>query len=559
MSIDAGWRVLRAYQKHWLRADLIAGMSVGVLAIPSVIAYAELAGLPPQTGLVTAIVGMAAYALIGASRQIIVGPDAAIALLIAASVGPLSGGDPWRAAALASILAILVGVFLLIAAFARMGTMADLLSKPVLTGFMHGAALILIVTQLAKMARISLSQSDFTLRISEFFLKYQDWHLPTLALGLSLLIVFTLMRRLLPQWPAALSVFGVMIALDFLFDLSCFGLQMVGPLPVPELGFIAPSMNWGDLGLLLPAAIGIVLLAMPEGILLARAFAARNKEESDANKELLGIGTASLLAGLFGGFALGASQSRTTLNHDVGAKSQMAGLIAALLMGVFLFFLTPLLNHLPAVAVAALLIHAGIYLLEPRAIQHLFMMDKSAGWFAVLTAVGVLVVGIVPGILVGILLSLIRIIQSFSRPYDAMLYEVAEQSGYHDIGDGQDHGTYSTLPGLIVYRFYAPLLFMNASYFVDRLRDLVAANHAVQWLVIDAQAIVEIDVTAADQLLAFHQELRAKGIHLRFARCNRPLRNSLASFGVLEALGQDHFYAHLDDAIAEFHALNERQ
>ena len=556
MSVDAGWRVMRAYQRDWLRADLLAGISVGVLAIPSVIAYAELAGLPPQTGLVTAVLGMLAYAFLGSSRQIIVGPDAAIALLIAAGVGPLAGSDPWRAAGLASLLAIMVGIFLLLAALARLGSMADLLSKPILTGFMQGAALILIVTQLAKMGRIELQQTDFLPRVSEFILAYPHWHGLTVLTGLALLLVFWLFRRFAPRWPAPLIVFAVLIALDFVLDFRLLGLKMVGPLPVPELGFSAPTIGLHEIALLLPAAIGIVLLAMPEGILLARAFAERNREESDANKELAGIGVASLLAGLFGGFALGASQSRTTLNDAAGAKSQVAGLIAALLIGVFLFFLTKLLNHLPAVAVAALLIHAGVYLLEPRALRRLFALDRAAGWFAVLTAMGVLIVGIVPGILVGILLSLIRVIQSFSRPYDAMLCEVAGRGGFHDVGEAEAGGSYCTLPGLIVYRFYAPLLFANANYFVERLRELVARNSDVRWIVIDAQAMVETDVTAAEQLLSFHRELRGKGIHLRFARCNRPLRVSFARYGVVEALGRDHFYDHLDEAIEDFRVAN---
>lgn len=554
MAVKAGWQVLREYRREWLSADLLAGASVGVLAIPSVIAYAELAGLPPQTGLVTAVLGMLAYAIFGSSRQIIVGPDAAIALLIAASVGPLSGGDPWVAAGLASLLAIIVGIFMLLAAAARMGAIADFLSRPILTGFMQGAALILIATQLSRLARIDLVQTDFIPRVWAFLLNYRDWHVPSVLTGLGLLLVFALFRRFLPRWPAALWVFGGLIVLDYLLDFQKFGLKMVGPLPVPELGFALPALGMHEIGLLLPAAIGIVLLAMPEGILLARAFAERNQAECDANKELVGIGVASVAAGLFGGFALGASQSRTTLNDDAGAKSQLSGLFAALLIGVFLFFLTKLLNHLPAVAVAALLIHAGLHLLEPHAIRRLFDIDRASGWFAVLTAAGVLVVGIVPGILVGILLSLIRVIQSFSRPYDAMLCESSGRAGYHDVGEAAADGEYCTEPGLLVYRFYAPLIFANANYFVERLRALVDRAGRVRWVVIDAQAMVEIDVTAAEQLLAFHRELRERGIHLRFARCNRPLRSSLARYGVVDALGSDHFYAHLDEAIRDFRA-----
>lgn len=552
MTVDSGWRALYRYRCEWLGADLLAGVGVAVLAIPSVIAYAELAGLPPQTGLVTAVLGMLAYALLGASRQVIVGPDAAIALLIAASVGPLAGGDPWRAAALASVLAIIVGTMMLLAAAARMGAMADFLSKPILTGFMQGAALILIATQLSKLGLVETAQTDFIPRVIAFFAAYRHWHLPTLLTGLLLLLVFALLARARPRWPAALLVFGAMTALDFIVDFRRFGLKMVGPLPVPELGFVAPHLSLAEIGPLLPAAVGIVLLAMPEGILLARAFAERNHQESDANKELVGIGFANLLAGLFGGFALGASQSRTTLNDASGAKSQLSGLVAALLIGVFLFFLTRLLNHLPSVAVAALLIYAGLQLLEPRMLRHLFQIDKISGWLAVLTTAGVLIVGVVPGILVGILLSLIRLIHSFSRPYDAMLCEVSGRGGFHDVGETAENGAFCTLPGLIVYRFYASLVFANANYFVERLRSLVENHPDVRWLVIDAQAMVEIDVTAADQLLAFHKELRERKIHLRFARCNRPLRESLARFGVVAALGDDHFHAHLDQAIDDF-------
>lgn len=552
MTVDSGWRALYRYRCEWLGADLLAGVGVAVLAIPSVIAYAELAGLPPQTGLVTAVLGMLAYALLGASRQVIVGPDAAIALLIAASVGPLAGGDPWRAAALASVLAIIVGTMMLLAAAARMGAMADFLSKPILTGFMQGAALILIATQLSKLGLVETAQTDFIPRVIAFFAAYRHWHLPTLLTGLLLLLVFALLARARPRWPAALLVFGAMTALDFIVDFRRFGLKMVGPLPVPELDFVAPHLSLAEIGPLLPAAVGIVLLAMPEGILLARAFAERNHQESDANKELVGIGFANLLAGLFGGFALGASQSRTTLNDASGAKSQLSGLVAALLIGVFLFFLTRLLNHLPSVAVAALLIYAGLQLLEPRMLRHLFQIDKISGWLAVLTTAGVLIVGVVPGILVGILLSLIRLIHSFSRPYDAMLCEVSGRGGFHDVGEAAENGAFCTLPGLIVYRFYASLVFANANYFVERLRSLVENHPDVRWLVIDAQAMVEIDVTAADQLLAFHKELRERKIHLRFARCNRPLRESLARFGVVAALGDDHFHAHLDQAIDDF-------
>ncbi len=554
MKVLAGWQVLRYYRKAWLRDDLQAGISVGVLAIPSVIAYAELAGLPPQTGLVTALLGMIAYAFLGSWRCVIVGPPAPIALLIAAGVGPLSGGGPWRAAALASLLALMVGCFLLVSALWRLGAMADFLSRPILAGFMQGAALILIATQLPKLARISVSEDEFIPRLWALWQSRIDWHVPSLALGGALIALMYGLKRWRPQWPVAIPVFLLVILADFGVSWRSLGLSMVGPLSVPELGFHWPALALSDAVKLLPAAVGIVMLAMPEGILMARAFAQQRGETSDANRELTGIGVASVVAGLFGGFPLGASQSRTSLNHSARAKSQFSGLVAAALMGVFLLFFTPCLDRLPSVAVAALLVFAGLQLIGMRDMERLWRLDRAAGVFAILTSLGVLLVGILPGILAGISLSLARMIHYFSRPYDAVLREDAGRTGLHDIGEAQVE---QSLPGLIVYRFYAPLLFVNAAYFVDRIKDLLVQHPDARWVVLDAQAMVEVDVTAVEYLLDLHRELHKRNVRLVFARCNRPLREALHRFGVIDALGDDAFFAHLDEAIAEFRFIND--
>lgn len=554
MRVEAGWQVLKHYRKSWLRDDLVAGISVGILAIPSVIAYAELAGLPPQTGLVTALLGMLTYALLGSSRCVIVGPDAAIALLISAGIAPLSAGDPWRAAALASLLALMVGGFLLVSALWRLGAIADFLSRPILTGFMQGAAFILIATQLPRLAGIRIEEDSFLLRLWALWEARNHWHPPTLALGSALIVLMYLIKRWRPHWPVAIPVFLVVIVADFALDWRHFGLSMIGPLPVPELGFHRPSLGFNDAIALLPAAVGIVMLAMPEGILMARAFAQQRGETSDANKELTGIGMASIVAGLLGGFALGASQSRTALNHATHARSQLAGLIAALLMGAFLLFFTPSLNHLPSVAVAALLVFAGLQLVGIRDMASLWRLDRASGAFAILTSLGVLVVGILPGILAGISLSLARMIHFFSRPYDAVLREDIGRTGLHDVGENLPQ---QSLPGLIVYRFYAPLLFVNATYFSDRIKALLSAHPDARWVVLDAQAMVEIDVTAAEYLLDLHRELQERNVRLVFARCNRPLREALQRFGITDTFGQASFFVHLDEAIAEFRFIND--
>ena len=544
-----GLALFRTYQREWLAGDLLAGLSVCVIMIPSVIAYAGLMGLPPQHGLYAALVPLILYALFGSSRQVIVGPDIAISLLIASTIGPLAGGDAARAAALAAIVALLSGLLLLLGARANFGAVADFFSKPVLVGYMTGAALILMASQLNKLFGISLQSSDFFPRLAELAGKLDQAHAPTLILGSALLLLLIVLRLFAPKVPGALVVCVVAIAASLELGLEQHGLKVVGAFPRGLPHFALPTASWREIHLLLPAAIGIALLTYTEGILLARAFAAKNRYEVNANQELTALGLADVAVGLFQGFSVTGSQSRTTVNDAAGGKTQLAGIVAAAALILFLLVLTPLIAHLPEAALAAILIYAGFGLVEFGVMLRIYRFYPRSATVAALTTMSVLVAGVVPGILFGVALSLLGLIHRVSRPPDAVLSEVPGH-GFHDLG--QCIGN-QTLPGLLVYRFYAPLLFCNTGYFIERMRQLVAASPAPpRWLLLDAQAVTDIDVTALEALRDLHQELQRQGIALKIAHANPPLRRLLERTGLAAEIGRDSFFPSVHECVEQF-------
>ena len=546
-----GLALFRDYRREWLSADLLAGVSVCVVMIPSVIAYAALMGLPPQHGLYAALVPLLVYPFFGSSRQVIVGPDIAISLLIASAIAPLAGGDPSRAAALAATVAVLSGLLLLLGARAKIGAIANFLSKPVLVGYMTGAALILMASQLDKLFGIRLEHNDFFPRLAELASKLRLAHGPTLLFGLSLLVVIVGLRRLAPKIPPALVVVVAAIAASLSLRLEGQGVAVVGAFPRGLPGFVLPTADWKDIHTLLPAAIGIALLTYTEGILLARAFAAKNGYEVNPNQELVALGLADVSAGLFQGFSITGSQARTTINDSAGGKTQVASLFAAITLVLFLVFLTPLIARLPVVALAALLICGGFTLVEFDVMVRIYRFYPRSAMLAASTTLGVLAVGVVLGILVGVALSLIALIDRISNPPDAVL-RIVPGDGFHDLGDSD---TGETMPGFIAYRFYAPLLFSNASHFVERVRHLIVTSLTpVRWFLVDAQAITDIDITAAEALSALNKELQQQGIALKFAHANRPLRLILERIGFTSEIGRESIFHAVHEAAAAFQA-----
>jgi SulP family sulfate permease len=368
-------------------------------------------------------------------------------------------------------------------------------------------------------------------------------------LGVGLLLLIIALQRIPYKLPSALIVCIVAIGVSLGLHLEQRGVAVVGSFPGGLPSFVIPEVDWRDIHTVLPAVIGISLLTYTEGILLARAFAAKNGYEVNANQELVALGAADVAVGLFQGFSITGSQARTTINDSAGGKTQLVSLVAAATLMLFLIFLTPLIARLPAVALAAILIYAGFSLVEFSVMKRIYRYYPRSAVVAAITTVGVLAVGVVPGILVGVTLSLLGLINRISHPPDALLSRVPG-GGFHDLGPPDES---KTVPGLVVYRFYAPLLFCNAGHFVERVRHLISSSTVpVRWFLLDAQAITDIDVTAAESLNALNRELRQRGIILKIAHANRPLREILARIGFSQEIGEESFYSSVHECVDRF-------
>lgn len=555
-AASAGWRIplwhsLRHSTRHSLRKDALAGLTVCVVMIPSVIAYAELLHLPPVAGLYSALAACVGYALFASSRQVIAGPDAAIGLLAGTAILPLAGGDPVRTAMLAAELAALSSLVLVLAARLNLGAIADLLSRPVLIGYLNGASLILVSTQLGKLFGLPLGGEEFFPTLWGLWQGLPLTHLPTLLCGLVLIGVLVALGRWWPRVPAALAVSALAMALGSLFQLEEQGVAMVtavpGGLPMPSW----PTLWFADIKALAPAAMAIAFLAFSDGILLAQTFADKHRCDIDANQELAALGAANAAAALLQGFPVSASQSRTSVVDAAGGQSQVAQLVAAAGLLVFLLFATDLIALLPKVALGAILVVTALGMVEVASLSALYRIDRRDFWLAVLVMLCILVAGVVPGILLGMLLSLIGVLVEISRPRDAVLSRLGSDGKFHDLDHTEP--TAHTVPGLLVYRLYAPLIFANARFVMNRLRALAdAADPPLQWLVIDAQAITDLDLTAAQRLANLCQELAAEGIEVKIADAPRPFREELDKVGLTDQLGQPPFYVSVKTAVDAF-------
>ena len=548
---------LKEYRMAWLSKDAVAGLSACVVSIPSVIAYAELVRLPAITGLYAALAAAIGYALLSSSRHVIAGPDAAIGLLAGSAIVPLAAGEPSRIVMLAAVLGILSGVVLLLAARLKLGLIADLLSRPVLIGYLNGASLVLISTQLGKMFRIKTEGEEFFELVYTVVEQLPQTHLPTFVFGLLLVALLIALARWLPRVPGALAVCGVAIAVTFVFDLGSHGVDLVGKVPSGVPRPVIPEFHWTDISALAPAAVAIAFLAFSDGILLAQTFAEKNGYEVRPNRELVALGSANILAGLWQGFPVSASQSRTSIVDSAGGRSQVAQLVVAAGLLLFLFFLTGLVALLPKVALGAILIVAAIGMLEVASLSALYKIDRVEFGIAMGVMLAILVAGVVPGIILGLLLSLISVLVEISRPDDAVLRRLVSDGKFHHCLDDDES---ETVPGLLVYRLYAPLIFANARHVMTRIRTLVdQADPPVKWLVIDAQAIHDMDVTAAQRFAELHQELSDEGIAVKIADAPRPFLDELARVGLSEEIGRSDFFISVKKAAEAFEQAHGAQ
>jgi SulP family sulfate permease len=548
-----GVALFREFSPALLRTELVVAVTVFAVLVPSAMAYGDLAGVTPVAGLYVALGALVMYALFGTSKQVIMGPEATAAIMTAAAVAPLAGGDAARYAALAALLALLVGVVALLARVARLGFITDLLSKPVLVGYIFGATLIVIGSQLGKMFGITLESDEFFQQVIELITRLDETHLLTFAIGAVSMVVLFVVRRVNRKLPGPLIVVVGAIIASALLDWEAQGVKVVGPVPAGLPQVAIPAVTPSDVLALLPAALALMILIYADEILTARVFAAKHGQKVDANQEFVALGMANIGAGFLTGFPAALSASRTAVNDQMGGKTQWVGLIAAALVVIFLLFLTPLLAPLPTATLGAIIIVASLGLIDIAAFRFLRQVRPAEFWLAVVTALGVLTVGVLQGILVAVVLSLITILYRISRPNDALLDEVNASGGavYRGVADTE---TPLTLPGLIVYRFDAPLIFANAAYFTERLEELIAnAGEGLKCVILDAEAISDFDSTAAEALESLDADLERVGADLWIARANAPLRELLTATGLTTRLGADRIYPSVRAAVEAYH------
>jgi len=544
-----GVSLLFRYDRSQFRHDALAALVVTLVLIPSAFAYADLAKCAPAAGLYAAVAGMIVFALFTSSRHVIVGPDAAIALLVGTAIGPLAGSDPGKAVTLAALLALLTAAVLLLMAWLRLGIAADFLSSPAMLGFMNGAAVVIVGSQIGKFCGIRLEQDNTLLRLWEWGTRLGEAHTQTVLVGAACIAVLALCRWKIRLLPGAVAVFALAMVAGCLVDFSSLGVPLLGrvDLHLPEA--VRPGLRIMDATPLFTAAIGIALLVFSEGVVLGRSVARKHGYHIDADRELTAFGAANLAAGLLGCFAVGSSQTRTLLNDATGGRTQMVSFLAAALAAAFVFLLAPWIATIPSAAIAAILVFAGVTLVDLRVYPRLWRLHRFSMVVAGATTLGVLALGVLPGILLGVVLSLLGALVQIVRPQDALLGCVVGSTTMHDVGDDD---AAETIPGLVVYRFYGPLIFANVRFFIERVERFIALEKdPVRQVIFDARAIPSIDITAAEQLHEYFARLRTRGIQVVVAKMHLPLRQTLSSVTAGAKLEQPHF-SQLADAVAAF-------
>jgi SulP family sulfate permease len=538
---------LTGYATPSARRDLVAGVTVAALALPSAMAYAEVAGVSPVNGLYALLLPTVAYVLFGSSRQLVVGPEGSIATLVAVAVLPLVVGGSPAAAELAAMLALLVGACFALAWLLRLGWLADYFSSPVLVGYIHGVAVVLVIGQLGKLLGLSITATEPLPQLWEVIRELGSASGITVLLGVFSLAALLVLHHFMRRLPAALGVVIVAIGLSWTLDLQAHGVAVVGTIPSGLPSFVVPSPAWQDVVKLVPAAVGIFLVCFADEILTARSFAGKHNQNVRGSQELLAMGTASAAAGFTQGFPVGASGSRTAVNDDMGARTQLAGLVAAGSVLLILLFLTDPVQYLPKAVLGAVIVSAAIGLVEPQAWRALAAVDHVEVAIAGVTTGCVIAFGVLQALVVAVGLSIIDTVRRSARPHDAVLGWVQRLGRYADVSL---HPSARTAPGVVVYRLDDRLFFANARYFKGRVREaLRGAPEPPSWLVFDAEAVTHADSTGLDALGQLTDDLRRDEITLLVARLRTRMQEQFESSGLTEAIGREHFYPTVEAAV----------
>jgi high affinity sulfate transporter 1 len=548
-----GLRSLVGYQRAWLPSDLIAGLVLAAALVPVGMAYAELAGLPPVFGLYASLTPLLAYALFGPSRVLVMGPDSSTAPLVAAAIIPLALADPSQRIALAGMLALLVGLMSLIVGVARLGFVAALLSKPVRLGYMNGIAVVVVVSQLPKLFGFKAPAEGVFLQILEFGRSVGSINPVAAALGVTSLVIIVVLRFLVPKVPGPLVVVVVGTIVSAAFQLQSYGIVTVGVLPqglpLPAL----PAVGIPQILGLTAAAFGIAVISLTDTSVLSQSFAGRFGYEVDADEEFASLGIANLAAGMFQGFPVSGSQTRTAINQAAGAKSQLSGVVAAVVLGSVLVATPWLLTSLPISVLAAVVISAGFELADVKGTARLWNLRPTEFALSLVSFLGVLALGVLPGVFVAVGLSMLNFIRRQWWPHDAVLGRVPGVKGYHDTSDFSDA---EQVPGLLLFRFDAPLFFANAGIFRKRVLDRIKAERTpVRRFVLCAEPMIDVDTSAADVLAELIAELGARNIEFALAELKHPVAEHLERYGLMDQIGADNVYPTIGSAVhAYIHA-----
>lgn len=543
-----GIALLANYRRAWLSRDLYAGIALSAVLVPVGMSYAEAAGLPAITGLHASIAALLAYALLGPSRILVLGPDSALAALIAGAIAPLAGHDPQRAIALAGALALSAGTICILLGALRLGFVTDLLSRPIQYGYLNGIAIALAIGRLPELLGMPVSGGDvFTSvpRIAQA-LSGHRFSIAATALGIGTLAIIFLMKRTMPRAPGVLIA---VLAATVVAQVSpLHGVATIGALPagapVPHL----PAVSVADLVALASGAIAVALVSFADISMLSRALSTRAGDTPDRNQELLALGAANLLAGVMQGCAVSSSASRTPVAIAAGAQSQVTNLIAAAFIALLLDAAPALLTLVPRAALAAVVIYAAFGIADVRSVVRLYRMRRGECLISVLCFAGVIGMGVVPGILLASALSLLSFVWRAWHPYDAVLGRLAGVRGYHDVARHRDA---VLIPGLLLFRWDAPLFYANVEIFCEHLHAAIAKSAPpVARVVIAAEPVTDIDISAADRLVMLGEELRERKIALNFAEMKGPVKDRLRAYGLFDVFGPACFFPTVTDAVA---------
>jgi high affinity sulfate transporter 1 len=543
-----GARMLLHYEPAWLPNDVLAGLVLTTMLVPTGIAYAEASGVPGIYGLYATMIPLLAYALFGPSRILVLGPDSSLAAVILAVVLPHSGGDPTRAVALAGMMAVVSGVVCILAGLFRLGFITELLSKPIRYGYMNGIALTVLINQLPKVFGVSIERDGPLRNLWRIARSVLDGRAngAVLAIGAGTLVVILVLKRFKRVPGILIAVVAAMIAVGAL-DLSAAGVKVLGPLPQGLPSFAVPLISFADLGAVVIGGCAVALVSFADTSVLSRTYAAKTRMYVDPNQEMIGLGVANLAAGFFKGFPISSSSSRTPVAEASGARTQLTGVVGAVAIALLLLLAPNLMQNLPTSALAAVVIAAALGLFEIADLRRIYRVQRWEFWLSIVCLAGVAVLGAIPGIGLAIAIAVIEFLWDGWRPHFAVLGRVDGIRGYHDLKRYPDA---RLIPGLVLFRWDAPLFFANAELFQARVLEAVASSPTpVRRVVVTAEPVTSVDVTSADMLAELEQTLRASRIELQFAEVKDPVKDKLKRFGLLDQIGTDAFHPTIGAAV----------